>query len=132
MVRIMVDFILISEGRENLEHDNLTDDTIEWILYDPDGEHFPIIDHVMQIPLALAKRDDQSKNGPDADHCCSTSIQSISTSRAKQYATVSSLGSAIAMRGASMQEAGSVMNKKQRVQQKKARLRIVDHDDDDI
>lgn len=124
MVRIMVDFILISEGRENLEHDNLTDDTIEWVLYSEDGEHFPIIDHVMEIPLALEKRDNQNKNNGDGTEYCSTSIQSISLSRAKKYASVESLGHAIAMRGASMQETGSVMNKKQRTEQKKQRVRI--------
>lgn len=113
LIRVMVDFILISEGRENKEDDNLTDDTIDWVLYGADGDHFPIVEHLVGIPMAVERRkmDAAGRVKRDDKKTQNMTVRSLSVARTTKYAQVESLGDALAMQNQSMMDAGSVLSK---------------------
>lgn len=111
MIRVMVDFVLISDGRRNTVGDNLTEDTVQWVLYGDDGQHFPIVEHLMQIPTADFNRRlcETGRGAPVVKEAQFTANNSLSATRDARYAAVETLQKATALRGTSMAEAGSIV-----------------------
>lgn len=97
LIRVMVDFVLISEGQKNLKTDNLTDNTIKWVLYCLDEDYFFITDHLFSIPISCDKRRmketgreplNEQKKAHDSG------IRSLSAARTEKFLAVDSLTSA--------------------------------------
>ena len=138
LIRVMVDFIMINEGRQNLDDDNLFDDTCKWVLHSTDGEHFAvIIDHMVQFGMAdfnrKAKIAGRLQSSGDERGSQAISLRSMSAARQAKYAKVESLRGALSMRGQSLTEAGSSMGVQQRakVSQRRKRRLAAQADTDD-
>jgi len=118
MIRVIVDFIMINEGRDNLDDDNLFDHTCKWVLQSVDGEHFAlIIDHLVQFGMADFNRKAKISGRVTGDNGRASqamALRRMSTARQVKYASVESLRGALSMRGESLTEAGSSMGVQQR------------------
>lgn len=125
MIRIMIDFILINEGRENHQHDNLTEDAIEWVLFGSDGDAFPITNHLIEIPLAVDRREmhEAGRVRRDDNQLQGASVRSLSNARSQKFANVDTLSAAVAMKSDTLLDCGSVVSKKSTVGAKRVRRR---------
>ena len=127
LIRVMVDFVMINEGRENRDDCNLFNETCDWVLHSDDGEQFAcIVDHLVQFSLAefnrTAKRNGRI-TGSDGRKSQAMTVSSMSAARQASYAAVESLDGALSMRGQSMSEAGSCIGAQQRERLQKPRRR---------
>jgi predicted unusual protein kinase regulating ubiquinone biosynthesis (AarF/ABC1/UbiB family) len=108
VVRVMVDFMLVEEGRPHLMNgNNLTEDCIDWVLY-KNGDQFGIATHLMQVQTALfSKRQWDLGNVARPDNAKqSEAVQSISVSQMRKYTQCESLQGALQLqRDARAQEA---------------------------
>lgn len=127
MIRIMIDFILVNEGRKNHEQNNLMHDAVEWVLFGSDGDAFPITRHLIQIPLAVDRRE-MHKAGRvqrDDNKVQGESVRSLSNARSQKFMSVGTLSDAMDMKNGTLLECGSVVSKQSSVGVKRVRRRRV-------
>lgn len=110
MIRIMIDFILINEGRKNHQQDNLMNDTINWVVFEDEDHSFPIVDHLVQIPLAVDQRemDESGRLKRDESKVQGFSVGSLSNARSRKFSQVGTLADAVGMKKQTLLDCGSV------------------------
>lgn len=62
--RMMVGYILIEQGRVHKGQDNVTSNTMRWLLYDDCGENFPLVPYVAQVMSAKVTQSQATPVGP--------------------------------------------------------------------
>lgn len=54
--RMMIGFILIEQGRSHTKHDNISENTMRWILFEDAGANFPLVPHIGNVLGAKVTR----------------------------------------------------------------------------
>lgn len=57
VVRTMVGWVLIEQGRYEVAREHVSEQTMRWILYEDSGENFPLVPYVSHLMSALVTRD---------------------------------------------------------------------------